>query len=102
MNIKEYEKIINKIEKHGGNITKMYFVYQAKDFDSWQEMTYKQKEKLINYTYSYWLDEDLNENYVYNIMDLIFNSHYYAKNEILENIDKIEYKTFCNIINEKI
>ena len=102
MKIKEYIKIINNIEEKNGNITKLYFVWQAKDFDLWQEMDEKQQEKLIDYCYSYWLDEELLENNIYNVMDVIFNNYCYNSDKIVKNIDTLTYKEFCNIINENM
>ena len=50
MNINEYEKIINKIEqKEIGASTKLYFVYIMKDFEKYQGLNNKQKEKILNF-----------------------------------------------------
>lgn len=102
MNIKEYEKIINEIEeKDVGASTKLYFVYIMKDFDQYKELNNEQKEKILDFVYTYWINEDLTENTVYSYLEAIFNSTYYGFNEIVKNIDNLTYQQFENIINEK-
>ncbi len=102
MNIKEYEKIINEIEeKDVGASTKLYFVYIMKDFDQYKELTDNQKEKILDFLYTYWINEELTENTVYSYLEAIFNSAYYGFDEIIKNIDNLTYEQFENIINEK-
>ncbi len=101
MNINEYEKIINKIEqKEIGASTKLYFVYIMKDFEKYQGLNNKQKEKILNFVYTYWINEELTEHTIYDYLELIFNSVNYGFPEIVNNIDNIAYQQFENIINE--
>ncbi len=102
MNIKKYEKIIKEIEsKDIGASTKLYFVYIMKDFEKYQNLSDEQKEKVLDYLYTYWINEELTENTIYSFIDSIFNSKSYGFPEIVENIDALTYQDFENIINEK-
>lgn len=101
MNIEQYEKIINEIEeKEIGATTKLYFVYLMKDFDNYKDLNNKQKEKLLNFVYSYWIDAELTEHTMYDYLEMIFNSTCYGYDGIVENIDNITYEQFENILNE--
>lgn len=103
MNIEEYEKIINDIEeKEIGASTKLYFVYLMKDFDNYKELNNKQKEKLLDFIYSYWIDAELTEHTMYDYLELIFNSTNYGYDEIINNIDNISYQQFESIINNNM
>ena len=72
MKINEIEKIVKDFEAQGADtITKIYFVYIAKDFDGWQELDEQEKSNLINYIYTFWIKSDLNENYIYNLFEIV-------------------------------
>lgn len=72
MNVKEIEKTVNELDKTGADtISKLYFVYIAKDFDGWQDLNEKEKENIINNIYTFWIKTDLNENYIYNLFDIL-------------------------------
>lgn len=74
MKINEIEKIVKDFEAQGADtITKIYFVYIAKDFEGWQELTEQEKQNIINNIYYFWIKTDLNENYIYNLFDTLEN-----------------------------
>lgn len=108
MNIKEYQKIFKLIEtrekelKEINLFCKLEFYYNFKDFDTWQELNEKSQEKLIDYAYTYYIENDIIEHTIFNICELIINSTFYGFQEIAKNILKLSYKDFENIINEKI
>lgn len=103
MNIKEYEKIIEEIEKKDiCGITKLQIVSDMKSFEQYQTLSDAGKEKMLDYIYSYWMDNDLWEHTLYDVIELIMNASYYGYNDIVSIIDKIDYRTFENIVNEKV
>lgn len=103
MKIKEYEKIIKEIEeKEIGATTKLYFVYIMQDFDNYKELNNIQKEKLLDFVYTYWIHEELTEHTMYDYLELIFNSTNYGYDEIIRNIDNLSYEQFENIINKNM
>lgn len=76
MNIKEYEKTVNELEnKEIGAITKMYLVYLMIDYESYKELSDSNKEKLLDYLYTYYIETDfLYENSLHDVVELILNS----------------------------
>lgn len=108
MNIKEYKKIFKLIEtkeKEQNEINlfcKLEFYYNFKDFDTWQELDEESQKKLIDYTYTYYIDNDIIEHTIFDICELIINSAFYGFEEIAKNIKNLNYIDFENIINEKI
>ena len=103
MNIKEYEKIIKELEeKDIGTITKLYILNEMIGYEKYQNLSDNNKEKLLDYIYTYYMENDLYEHYFSDIVELILNSGWYGYCEILDKLDNLDYKTFENIINEKI
>ncbi len=103
INIEEYEKIINDIEeKEIGASTKLYFIYIMKDFDNYKELNNTQKEKLLDFVYTYWIHAELTEHTIYDYLEMIFNSTYYGYDEIIKNINNITYEQFENIIEKNM
>lgn len=102
-----YKKILNEIEnieekeKEVNLFCKLEIYYNCKDYDAFQELSEENKEKIINYIYTFYMENDLIENTLFDICDLIFNS-IYELNEITNNIDALNYQDFENILNEKI
>lgn len=101
MNIKEYEKIIKEIEeKDIGAITKLEIVSHMMGFDIYENLKDINKEKLLDFLYSYWMESDLIEHTLYDYTEAIFNSSFYGFPEIVENIENLSYKDFVNIIEK--
>ena len=100
--IKFFDEIIEKIEKKEniGGLTKLEIYYNIKDFDRFADFTDDQKEKIINYIYIYWINNDFMEYNLLNVCDMVINSTGYCGIDILENIDNLTYEDFEKIINE--
>lgn len=102
MNIKEYEKIIKELEeKDIGAITKLEIVSYLLEYDEYTKLKEEQKEKLLDFLYSYWINNDLMENNLYDMVEMIVNAPSYGFSNILQMLDDLDYKTFENIVNEK-
>lgn len=103
MNIEEYEKIIKEIEeKDICGVTKLQIVSDMKSFEQYKTLSDAGKEKMLDYIYSYWIDNDLWEHTLYDVVELIMNATQHGFTDIVSIIDKIDYRTFENIVNGRI
>ena len=103
MNIKEYEKIIKELEeKDVGAITKLEIVSYLLEYEEYTNLKETQKEKMLDFLYSYWINNDLIENNLYDMVEMIVNAQNYGFPNILQMLDDLDYKNFENIVNEKI
>ena len=102
MKINEFEKIIKDGERNCiGFVTKLEIVSYMMEYDSYKELSEESKEKLLDYSYSYWMDEELVEHTLYDFIEAIFNSNQYIGFDIVNSIDKLNYKNFVDLIEEK-
>lgn len=102
MNIKEYEKLVKELkEKETGAITKFEIVSYLLEYDEYTKLKEEQKEKFLDFLYSYWINNDLVENNLYDMVEMIVNAPSYGFPNILQMLDDLDYKTFENIVNEK-
>ena len=103
MNIKEYEKLVKELEeKEIGAITKLEIVSYLLEFEEYTNLKEPQKEKMLDFLYSYWVNNDLVEYNLYDMVEMTINAQIYEFPNILQMIDDLDYKTFENIVNEKI
>lgn len=100
--IKLFDEIIEKLEKADniGAVTKLEIYYNIKDFDKIDNFTELQKEKIINFIHTYWINNDFDDYNLYNVCDMVINSKGYCNIDVLENIDALTYEDFEKIINE--
>ena len=98
--IKFYEKIINEIEsvKMNGTFTKLEIYYNLKDFDSFYELNDENKQKIIDFIYCYWIDNDFLEYNLLNVCDMVIDSTRYCEYDILSMINTLTYEDFEKII----
>ena len=100
--IEFFEKIINELEeiKVNGMFTRLEIYYNMRDFDAFQELNNENKQKIMDFIYCYWIDNDFYDYNLYNVCDMVINSTHYCEYNILQNIDSLSYEDFEKIINE--
>lgn len=70
----DYEKILKESYANEiGFATKLLIVDEARYFDKWQEFTEEEKDKLIDYVYSYYCDCDNEDVTLYKLVSFVFN-----------------------------
>lgn len=100
--IKFFDEIIEKMEniKINGIFTRLEIYYNLRDYDAFTELTNENKQKIIGYIYSYWIDNDFFEYNLLNVCDMVIDSTHYCEYNILQLIDSLSYEEFEKIINE--
>lgn len=100
MDIKELERLEKELKDNNdliGFTTKLFIIDNAQSFDNYNELSQEQKAKIIDFIYSYWIYNDFIENTLFDIICLIFDNI-----EIINKIDKMNYKDFEKIIDDLI
>lgn len=69
----DYEEILKSNLGEIGFATKLLIVDDARYFDAWKEFTEEEKDKLIDYVYSYYVDSDNSDITTYKLVSYIFN-----------------------------
>lgn len=97
-----FDEIIEKMEniKINGIFTRLEIYYNLRDYDAFTELTNENKQKIIGYIYSYWIDNDFFEYNLLNVCDMVIDSAHYCEYNILQLIDSLSYEDFEKIINE--
>lgn len=96
---KELEKIVIDGEKNiAGFATKIFIISEMRSYEDYKNLTDIEKAKLFYYIYSYWTDNDFVENYLSDIVWLVFSN----SSNIIKNIDKIHYQEFQKIMDKLV
>lgn len=69
----DYEKFIKENYDEIGFATKLLIVDDARYFDGWTDFTEEEKDKLVDYVYSYYCDSDNADITTYKLVSYIFN-----------------------------
>lgn len=100
LNIKELKEIIKEIQdKDHTALGRIDILYELMSFDEFNELTESQQEKILDFVYTYWLDNDFTEYNIYSICDIVINTSDFYNNNILKKIDNLSYEEFEKIVN---
>jgi hypothetical protein len=94
--IKYYKKLIEEIQKSDTcALGKIDILYELMSFDAFNELDESTQSKILDFTYTYWIDNDFAEYNIYNICDIVIRSDYYSnQSNILDDIENIDYNEF--------
>lgn len=92
---KDYEKILLDNNKEIGFATKLLIVDDMRYFDKYKELTEEQKDKMIDYVYSYYVESDNSDMTTYKIISYTFDN-------LMENFDELTYSDFEDEIDNNV
>lgn len=102
MNIKDYIKILKNIDTKKGSFIKLQIIFYLIDSDEFKQLNEENQEKLVDFIYSYYMQNDIEEYDLEQMTYGIINSSDYGYINIIENINNIDYQKFENILNDKL
>lgn len=92
---KDYEKILLDNNKEIGFATKLLIVDDMRYFDKYKELTEEEKDKMIDYVYSYYVESDNSDMATYKIISYTFNN-------LMDNFGELTYSDFETEINDNV
>lgn len=96
-----YKNILKEFNKNNLSIIKLEILDNLQSFDKFNDITDEdEQEKIIDFIYTYFMDNDFQEYNLYNICDMLINSTHYCNIDIIPNIKNMSYEDFEKIINE--
>ena len=87
LSAKDYEAILKTNASENGFATKLLIVDDARYFDGYEKLTEEQKNTLIDYVYSYYVDCDNPDVTTYKLISYTFEN-------LIESLDKLDYSDF--------
>ena len=97
----KYKNILKEFKKDNISLIKLETLEHLQGFDNFNELQEEKQNKILDFVYSYWLESDLQEHTLFDYIELLANSNFYGYGDIFGNIEKLSYKDFINIVEEK-
>ena len=99
--IHTYKNILKEFKKENISLIKLETLEHLQGFDNFNELQEEQQNKILDFVYSYWIESDLQEHTLFDYIEVLASSNFYGYGDIFANIEKLSYKDFVNIIEEK-
>lgn len=101
LEIKKYKNILKEFKKENISLIKLETLEHLQGFDNFNELKEEQQNKILDFVYSYWIESDLQEHTLFDYIEVLANSNFYGYGDIFGNIEKLSYKDFVNIVEER-
>ena len=96
---KGFEEVINFHKDEVNWPTKLMIVDYAMSFEAWQNYTEEEKNKLIDYVYSYYIDSDSTEYTLWDLVEWTLGNDFLQGSS--EKFKNMSYQDFENFIDNQ-